>query len=67
MKKNPELDKIENESGETHWFTSLYRVALFLGKQRAHVDYHFTKGTRYMGWIISLIDGSDVPWKHIDI
>lgn len=67
MKKNTELYKIENESGETHWFTSLYRVALFLGKQRAQVDYHFTKGTRYMGWTISLIDGSDVPWKHIDI
>lgn len=64
--KDTKLYKAINETGEIRWFTSLHKIAGFLGKQRAQVDYHFTKGTPYMGWAITLEEGKDVTWGEID-
>ncbi len=52
---------------EHHYFTSLYRAGLFLGKQRAPVEYALLKGKEINGWSVEIVDGADVCWKEIDL
>lgn len=51
---------------EHHYFTSLYRAGLFIGKQRAPVEYAFLKGKDVNGWNVYKVDGSKVMWENID-
>ena len=51
---------------ERHYFTSLYRAGLFIGKQRAPVEYAMLKERDVDGWRIEIVDGADVCWKNID-
>lgn len=60
-----ELYMITREN-EHHYFTSLYRTGLFLGKQRAPVEYALLKGKEINGWRIEIVDGSKVIWENID-
>lgn len=52
---------------EHHYFTSLYRAGLFIGKQRAPVEYAMLRGRDVDGWIIEIVDGSKVMWEEIDL
>jgi len=60
-----ELYKI-SRGDEHHYFTSLYRAGLFIGKQRAPVEYAMLKGRDVDGWTVEIVDGSKVMWKNID-
>ena len=51
---------------ERHYFTSLYRAGLFIGKQRAPVEYAMMKGRDVNGWRIEIVDGRKVMWENID-
>lgn len=51
---------------ERKYFTSLYRAGLFIGKQRAPVEYAMLKGKDVNGWRIEIVDGSKVMWENID-
>ena len=51
---------------EHHYFTSLYRAGLFIGKQRAPVEYAMLKGKDVNGWRIEIVDGSKIMWENIE-
>ena len=51
---------------EHHYFTSLYRIGKYLNKQRTQVEYSFLKNNDVDGWIIDIVDGSDIQYKYID-
>ena len=51
---------------EHHYFTSLYRVGQYLGKQRAQAEYALLKGKDINGWRIEIVDGSKIMWENID-
>lgn len=52
---------------EHHYFTSLYRAGLFIGKQRAPVEYALFRGKEINGWTVEIVDGSKVMWEEIDL
>ena len=52
---------------EHHYFTSLYRAGLYIGKQRAPVEYALLKGRDINGWTVEIVDGSKVMWEEIDL
>lgn len=51
---------------ERHYFTSLYRAGLYVGKQRAQAEYALLKGKDVNGWTIKIVDGSKIMWENID-
>lgn len=51
---------------EHHYFTSLYRVGQYVGKQRAQAEYALMKGKDVNGWRIEIVDGSKIMWENID-
>ena len=51
---------------ERHYFTSLYRAGLYVGKQRAQAEYALLKGKYVNGWRIEIVDGSKIMWENID-
>lgn len=57
-------------SDYVHYFTSLQRVAKFLGTYRDKIDYYYLKkaplninGNSYM---IEIVDGADIKYKEIN-
>ena len=60
-----ELYMITREN-EHHYFSSLYRAGLYIGKQRAQTEYAMLKGRDVDGWTVEIVDGSKVMWKNID-
>ena len=51
---------------EHHYFTSLYRVGPYVGKQRAQAEYALLKDKDVNGWRIEIVDGSKIMWENID-
>ena len=51
---------------EHHYFTSLYRAGLYIGKQRAPVEYALLKGKDVNGWTVEIVDGSEIKYKDIN-
>ena len=51
---------------EHHYFTSLYRAGLYMGKQRAQAEYALLKGKNVNGWRVYKVDGSKIMWENID-
>ena len=51
---------------EHHYFTSLYRAGLYMGKQRAQAEYALLKGKDVNGWKVYKVDGSKIMWENID-
>ena len=60
-----ELYKI-SRGDEHHYFTSLYRAGLYIGKQRAQAEYALLKERDVNGWTVEIVDGSKVMWEEID-
>lgn len=51
---------------ERHYFTSLHKAGLYIGKQRAQAEYALLKGKDVNGWYVYKVDGSKVMWENID-
>ena len=67
--KTNELYRIWNDE-EQHFFTSLYRAALFLNPEKPNrfgFEYALKNNRTYKGWNVDIVDGSDITWKYIDL
>lgn len=51
---------------ERHYFTSLHKAGLYVGKQRAQAEYALMKCKDVNGWYVYKVDGSKVMWENID-
>lgn len=71
MKDNALLEGNElymiTRGDEHHYFTSLYRAGLYIGKQRAQAEYALLKERDVNGWTVEIVDGSKVMWEEIDL
>ena len=71
MKDNARIEGNElymiSRGDEHHYFTSLYRAGLYIGKQRAPVEYALLRGKDLDGWTVEIVDGSEVMWENIDV
>lgn len=71
MKDNALLEGNElymiTRGDERHYFTSLYRAGLYIGKQRAQTEYALLRGKDVNGWNVEIVDGSKVMWEDIDL
>ena len=56
------------DSNKTLYFTSTGKAAGYIGIQASQLDYAMAKndGKWSKRWIISLEDGSEVPYKYIN-
>ena len=51
---------------EHHYFTSLYRVGPYVGKQRGQGEYALLKGKDINGGRSEIVDGRKILWENID-
>lgn len=68
MKKyDNNLYRVENElNGETHYFTSLQKIADVVGVQRTSIDTSFKRTGKWKHLLIDIVDGSEVKYKDIN-